>query len=741
MPEGRTIGSRISADLPIKSSEQDRLNRSGFAEALANTIQSWRDKPSLVIGLFGDWGSGKSSLKNLVIEIVKRNRETGPQVVEFSPWQVSSQDILSETFFREIGKALRKTAPSEDVVLKRRVARWKMYANILSISSTVARAFRSALPPTDPMSIAIAGIATSAESVASVVKTGSDAIEAEETVDLLSLSELKDEIAEDLQALDRPILVVIDDIDRLTKEEIRHTLQLVKANADFPNIIYLLLAQKKSVLSALKEIAPDEPNAYLEKIIQVSFDVPVVNRKQLQDFFLNGLNELLNGPLLDKRFSAEHWGAVFPHLFPLFHNLRDLNRFLGTLAFHIQLFLNDETFEVNPVDLIALEAIRLFEPGVYRKITEAKDILTDLGTTYPWAQEKDAETRKQRIQELLSTSSDANKDSIRNILGVIFPPLNLWKGFRIQGRDAEATWFQQLRVCSYQAFDRYFQFATPEGDVSQADIENLIASMGDLAKLDRIFLQLNERGLLDVMLTRIASLETSVPLDHAATLLASLYQIRIEKREYGLFETSPKDRIASITYWYLQRLPEDERLKVMEEALRSTRGISLAVNAIELLAHVFDASSTAQPFFQEQANRDRLNKAGVEAILRAIEPGSQIPPEEVLLTVNFWARFDKVAAKAWLDAFLKDRHSVAGYLESIISRAEGTRGSRQFIFVRSFEHLFSVEELEAKVDHYLNSELPPHEAGLLCLFRRGVQKRREGKDDPYDVWTQEDADA
>jgi hypothetical protein len=741
MPEGRTVGSHVSADLPIKSREQDKLNRGGFAEALANIIKSWRDKPSLVIGLFGDWGSGKSSLKNLVIEIIRRDRESSPQVVEFSPWQVSSQDILSETFFREIGKALGKTAPPEDIVLKRRVARWKMYSSVLSISATVARAFRSALPPTDPMGLAIAGVAMSAEGAASVAKTGSDAIEAEGTADSLSLSELKDEIGEDLKSLDRPILVVIDDIDRLTKEEIRHTLQLVKANADFPNIIYLLLAQRKSVLAALEEIAPDEPDAYLEKIIQVSFDVPVVNRKQLQDFFLNGLNELLAGPQLDKRFSAEHWGAVFPHLFPLFQNLRDLNRFLGTLAFHIQLFLNGDTFEVNPVDLIALEAIRLFEPGVYRKITEAKDILTDLGTSNPWGREKDAETRKQRVQEILSLSSEGNRDSIRNILGVMFPPSNLGEGFRIQGRDAEDRWFQQLRVCSYQTFDRYFQFATPEGDVSQADIENLIACMGDLAKLDRIFLRLNERGLLEVMLTRIASLETSVPLDHAATLLAGLYQIKFEKREYGLFETSPKDRIASITYWYLQRLPENERLKVMEEALRITRGISLAIRAVELLTHVFDASSTSQPFFQDQAMRDRLNKAGVEAILRATEPGSQVSPDEALLSVDFWARFDNASAKAWLDAYLKDRHSVARYLESIISRAEGTGGSRRFIFVASFEPLFSVEELEAKVDQYLDGELTPYEAGLLRLFKKGVQTRREGKDDPYHVWAQRDADA
>jgi len=737
MSENPSFKFHISADLPIKGKEEDRLNRSEFAVALANVIRSWRDKPSLVVGLFGDWGSGKSSLKNLVLESIRRDGDGGLHVVDFSPWQVSSQELLAETFFRETGKALGKTGPSEEAVVRRRVARWKMYAGILSVAATVARAFRAAVPPTDHTSLALTGVATSVEGIAAVAKSGAEAVEAEGTAGSLTLSELKEQISEDLLSLNKPILVVLDDIDRLTKEEIRYTLQLVKANADFPNIIYLLLAQKRSILAALKEIAPDDPGAYLEKIIQVSFDIPVINRKQLQGVLLNGINEILAGPQFDKRFSGEHWGAVFPHLFSLFRNLRDINRFLGSLAFHTQLFLNGETFEVNPVDLIVLEAIRIFESGVYKRILDSKDALT-FSQTPIWEQEKDAETKKQRIEELLSLSSEANKESIRNLVGEIFPPTNLMKGLRIQGRNAEDRWFQQLRACSYQTFDRYFQFAIPEGDVSQAEIDGLRDSMNDILELDRKFARLSERGLLDVMLTRIASLESSLPLDHAAKLLASLYQAKIEKRQHSFLETSPRDRIRSITYWYLQRLPEDQRLVVMEEALRLTRGLSLAIDSVAILTHEPEAGSRSLPFFEEQANRDRLNQAGVEAIIRAAHSDSLIPPEETLLTVNFWARFDETAAKAWLCHYLKNRDAVVSYLDSIVLTSEGTGGTRRAIFVSSFEHLIQIEELEAKVDKYVTGELTADESDLVSLLKNGVKKRREGKDDPFSVFSERD---
>jgi len=731
MSDKPSIAAYLSADLPIKSRDEDKLNRKGFAESLGHVIRTWRDKPSLVIGLFGDWGSGKSSLKNLVLEAITSQGKDSLHVVEFSPWQVSTQEMLSETFFREIGKALSKTGPAEDAVVKRRVARWKMYSSVLSMAGTVARAFRSAVPLTDPISLKISAAAATVEAVAGVTKAGAEAVEAEGAADNLTLSELKEEIAKDLRAVEKPILVVLDDIDRLNKQEIRYTLQLVKANADFPNIIYLLLAQKKTVVDALEEIAPGNALAYLEKIIQVSFDVPTVNRNQLQSLFFNGLNELLSAPQMEKRFSNTYWGSVFPHLFPLFRNLRDLNRFLGALAFHIRLFLNGETFEVNPVDLIALEAIRLFEPEVYRQIPSEKEVLT----AYPrWTHQKHEEDDKKRVEHLLSLASEANRESIRQLVAEVFPPSNLRRGLRIQGGDIESRWFQQLRVCSYQAFDRYFQFATPVGDVSQADIDDIIANMGDPTALRRNFDRLAELDLIDVMLTRIASLQETLPLDHAATFLSALYEITFPVRRYSFFETSARDRVRSITYWYLNRLSEADRLKVMTVALQTTKGLAAAIPTVALLGRAFEPSANALPFFTEQDSRDRLNQAALAAIRRATAKGSGVAPESILPALGFWSFFDKKAASRWLKNYLQDRAALKAYLESITSISEGTSGTRRFIFVASFEQLISVRELDKRRNTYFVGDLTPEEAELAKWLRVGIKKRKEGSDDPSIVW-------
>jgi hypothetical protein len=78
------------------------------------------------------------------------------------------------------------------------------------------------------------------------------------------------------------------------------------------------------------------------------------------------------------------------------------------------------------------------------------------------------------------------------------------------------------------------------------------------------------------------------------------------------------------------------------------------------------------------------------------------------------------------------------YLESIVSISEGTGGTRRSIYVTSFEHLISIEELEKRRGQYLDGELTTDEAKLVRLLRRAIERRREGKDHPSMVWNEDD---
>src|ERR1700686_1735214 len=103
----------FSSDLPIRSWTADRLNRAQFAKTLAKALTNWKQQSSLVVGLYGDWGSGKSSLKNMALEYIQQDSPKRT-IVEFNPWQVSNYDKIAETFFHEVGTALGAGQIAED---------------------------------------------------------------------------------------------------------------------------------------------------------------------------------------------------------------------------------------------------------------------------------------------------------------------------------------------------------------------------------------------------------------------------------------------------------------------------------------------------------------------------------------------------------------------------------------------------------------------------------------------------
>lgn len=98
----------FSSDRPIETARADVLARSAFAARLAQSISGWDGRDSLVISLHGGWGTGKTSVKNMVLEKLRSSPTRSPQIVEFSPWQVSGTGNLVGTFFNELAVTLRR---------------------------------------------------------------------------------------------------------------------------------------------------------------------------------------------------------------------------------------------------------------------------------------------------------------------------------------------------------------------------------------------------------------------------------------------------------------------------------------------------------------------------------------------------------------------------------------------------------------------------------------------------------
>ncbi|WP_323964776.1 P-loop NTPase fold protein [Aeromonas hydrophila] len=187
------------------------------------------------------------------------------------------------------------------------------------------------------------------------------------------MSDIRDELSSLLSKRNSSLIVVMDDLDRLTSSQLRMVFQLVKANLELPNLVFLLLFQRDLVEDKLTDgmqIGRD----YLEKIIQVPFDIPKIEVTRLHNLLFSRLDNIIEQDRFAvKMFDSGRWGNIFHGaLHVYFNNLRNVYRYTSTLSFHFSLLKGKSAFEVNPVDLIAIECLRVFEPDVYSELARSK---------------------------------------------------------------------------------------------------------------------------------------------------------------------------------------------------------------------------------------------------------------------------------------------------------------------------------------------------------------------------------
>lgn len=241
---------------PIQTHKEDKLERVRFIERLASALVNPDTKKAtgVVVGIAGPWGSGKSSILNLLQEHLKERYEHA-LIVRFDPWLVSGRnDLISEFLGELIG-----TIMADD----KRAKKFK------KLGATIAQ-YGAQLSPAGNFLVPGLGSAASGG-----FKALEKALSNKE-----SLGELRSKLMQELRELSAPVVVLIDEIDRVEDDEIRTVAQLVRSVADFPGISYVLAYDPERVVQALGADAPEAERdargrGYLEKIVQLQIPLPV----------------------------------------------------------------------------------------------------------------------------------------------------------------------------------------------------------------------------------------------------------------------------------------------------------------------------------------------------------------------------------------------------------------------------------------------------------------------------------
>ena len=729
--EKLTTTDDFSSDRPIASAKEDRLGREPFANGLADRIRAWGGHDSLVLALCGKWGCGKTSLKNMVLERLTAGKNPKVDLMEFNPWEISGRGMLAATFFRELAFLLTH-GKGPDAKSSAAARRLNQYSKLASFSGTVMKWIGTGLTMIKPAEGAVVAAAGEAVSqTAEIAKQGADAQADSANPDEQSLSDLKRALAKDMAKLERPIVIVIDDIDRLTTDEIREVFQLVKANADFRNLIYLLMFDREIVSGALDTISGNRGDEFLGKIVQVLFHVPEPPIAKVHQVLFDALNRHLASPEIGERWDKARWNKVWPDgLSSYFENLRSVYRFLGSFSFHVALMRSKTSFELNLVDLVALEALRQFEPALYEALPSNRAILLGSRNRMAYLNEKEIKEEAQaEIARLLSLVPQTRRERVREILRELFPALF--------GRHnpTEEYLLRGLRVGHKDIFDRYFTMALAADDLSQADVDALRATIAKPAEFAKACWSLEQRGLVTAVFERLDAYKQTFPktdFPHLITSLADVGDSLPQNFDGDIFGHDALVHAWRIIYFGLKDMQDEgERFAHLRAGIAASTGVRLSVQ----IAVNEERRNDQSDFLVSEPHAEELKTLAIERIRAAASDGRLKNLKGLLFVLYRWREWtDENEVKAWAISNTVTAADAVWILKTNLSTMRIT--SSKVTLVRyikledlaCFADVATIERLTTRIEL---SKLSGDEMRALRAFRWALTWKSEGKPDGY----------
>ncbi|WP_336640891.1 KAP family P-loop NTPase fold protein [Microbacterium sp. USHLN272] len=628
-------------DNPIESSTQDTLGRASVAHDFATAVRELDASHGVVVGVLGAWGHGKTSFVNLMRE--QFAMAPGLPVVDFNPWAFSGDQQLTDVFFREVAAELRMKDETRFGTI---AAGLEKYGDVLSPLALVPmfggwfdRSFRATKAATKWWSERKKGSRT-----------------------------FKDQVVDALRDLAQPIVVVIDDIDRLTTGEIRDIFKLVRLTASFPNVIYVLAFDRHRVEHALGEDgAPGR--AYLEKILQLSFDVPMVAAETLRAQVFERLNLIL-GDTDGARFDNTVWPDVYVEIIePLVHNLRDATRF----ALSAKPTLRALGSRIETVDVLALEALRVFRPEIFAAIHRARVALTETQGAFGGNKNSDHQSA---IDKLLAVA-DQDSDVVRALIRRLFPAARTYLENTSYGAEWKPTWKRDHRVAYIGYLELYFGRTLPTDLVAVQHAEVLLARLTDPTALAEYLDALPKKDWESVI-SELETYQTDFVAESvipASIALLNRIPDMPERQNRGMLDWSSPDIVVTRVVIRLLRRIDDEPAR--DAAVRQIFAGVETLSSREVLIHSVGA-------LKDPAN-DLISAECVEDLTAQLvdqaEAGPSRAPEREWNLLTVYLVVADFRGEAYVPPSLPEVADVRALLQSSrsVSRAqsEGSRHVRE----------------------------------------------------------------
>jgi|GEM_PF-309543 len=541
----------VAADNPIRLLEDDALGRAGGARSFTQQALSLDVREGVVVGVLGPWGSGKTSFINL-----SRGEfdNAGVPVLDFNPWMFSGAEQLVESFFVELAAQL-KIRPELAKVGKDLEDYGEMFSGMawLPLMGPWIERGRGAV-----------------KILGKILQRRKEGVGGRRT-----------KLEKALADCDKPIVVVLDDIDRLSTSEIRDVFKLVRLTANFPNVIYIVAFDRGRVEKALEDQGVPGRD-YLEKILQVSVDLPAVPSQVLNRQILIAIDSALSGISNPRPFDSQTWPDLFMEIIrPLVRNMRDVRRYAAAIRGTVSA-LNGQ---IALADVLALEAIRTFLPDVYDRLHGAVEALTTVSDS-PLRSGSELSPLKSAIDSIVEVSG-THKEVVRAMIRRLFPAAERHIGGGGYGAEFKGRWLRERRVAHEDILRLYLERVAGEGFQAFSRAERAFGVMSNQHAFDSYLRSLDVERLEDV----IGSLETfedKFAPEHAVPGTIVLLNLLpgLPERRRGMFDWGTGLVVGRVIYRLLRLLGDPTEIEAaVRQTLPEVKCLSSKLQIIDIVGY------------------------------------------------------------------------------------------------------------------------------------------------------------
>lgn len=507
-------------DSPIHKWNEDVLHRRPFVEVLKTAIlrADVRDGAEY-IGLFGDWGTGKTS----VINLLKGDKKVDELAVfvDFDPWDFRSADDAVDGFMRVIADVASRNGE---------IAVGNSFSDYL-------QALRFRKTDADYGSIGL---------ILEFIRWKFYHL-------FLNSRRHKLLLKRRLRLMPRRIVVVLDDLERLPQEDVSEILRTIKTNLNLPNLVFLIVSSKRHLvkaaahyLGATETRDEEDEKECLLKIVQYQFSLPAVPQSDILAFFKLKLSHVLreNGYLYNDYNVETDNGDGYETANEYIHTLRSallLSNSVWEALAYLRKLSPDGALNVHIGDLVALCAIRLIDEKFYSAIPSLFAMFADAYANRMLLDNQEV-PEKEFNSWVLKNTSESHRDCdiafLKKRLGIEESHgKNGATGYLLQGFGGRRQeMLSEYRLASPECYREYFFDFSAIRHVSKNQISDFISRINELLPVADIFNAVRERRELPNLVLSLEGLpqfSSDVITSHYFKQLLALASANFTNSEYS----------------------------------------------------------------------------------------------------------------------------------------------------------------------------------------------------------------